>query len=144
MYNFTVVPTSLLEYLWPEVSKLLLPVINVSGNELSLDSVKTTVLNNKSTLIVVTKEDTMCGVTTLEVQTFDTGLKVLYIPIIGGSSIDEWGEQFFCMCKDLALQSGCSELRGMAARTGWLRKLKQHDLHWESCYEVIKYNLTGE
>jgi hypothetical protein len=144
MYNFTVIPTSLLEYVWFEVSQRLLPVVEVSSNELSIDSIKASILNGKSTLIIVTNGARLFGVATLEIQTFDTGLKTLYIPIIGGSLIDEWGEQFFCMCKDIAKQFGCTELRGMAARTGWVRKLKQHDLKWKSCYEVIKYDLTGE
>jgi hypothetical protein len=141
-FNFIVVPPLLVPTVWPSVVQYVTPVTYVSAGDLTDESVKSDLTAGVSIAIAVLSGTTVIGLCTLQVHTFNSGLKCLYVPIIGGERIDEWGEEFFCMCKDFAKQAGCTELRGCAARGGWLRKLKQHDLNWESCYEVIKYDLT--
>ena len=142
MIKFTVVPSTLIGPLWPQFEHYLAPVAEVSSGELTLESIKKNMEEEKCVVVAVLKDTKIIGVNTLEVHTFDSNLKTLYIPIISGEGIAERGMQFFDLCKDLAKQAGCTELRGLAARDGWMRKLKQHDLHWEKCYEVIRYDLT--
>lgn len=144
MINFVVVPPALIPIIWPQLEGYLQPVADVSSGDLTIESIQSDMTSGICITVVVVYKDKIIGVNTLQVHTFNSGLKCLYVPIIGGECIDTWGEEFFCMCKDFAKQTGCTELRGMAARTGWLRKLKQHDLHWQSCYDVIRYDLTGE
>ena len=144
MIIFSVVPSALIPIIWSQIEGYLVPVADVSSGDLTIESIQRDMKDGTCIAIVVIDNDKIIGINTLQVHTFNSGLKCLYVPIIGGERIDEWGEEFFCMCKDFAKQSGCTELRGMAARTGWLRKLKHHDLHWQSCYDVIRYDLTGE
>lgn len=141
MIKFTIVPSALIEPLWPQLEKYLIPVAEVSSGELTVESIKRSMVQEKCIVVAVTTNGRIIGVNTLEVIEYDSGLKTLYIPIIGGENIAEWGLQFFDLCKELAKQSGCTELRGLAARDGWMRKLKQHGLNWERCYEVIKYEV---
>lgn len=138
---FSVVPPTLITVLWPQFVQYLAPVADVSSGELTLETIKDAMVKGKNIVIVVIDDDKIIGVNTVEVFTYDTGLKCLYVPIIGGERIDEWGEEFFCMCKEFALQNGCTEIRGYAARGGWIRKLASHNLDWHKCYEVISYSL---
>jgi hypothetical protein len=144
MITFSIVPPALIPVIWEKIQPYLKPVADVSSGDLTEESIFKDMRNGENVVVVIIDDYRIIGVNTLQVHTFNSGLKCLYIPIIGGERIDEWGEEFFCMCKEIAKQNGCTELRGMAARGGWLRKLKQHDLHWQSCYEVIKYDLTGD
>lgn len=124
---------------WAQFEHFIQKVVNVSSGELSMDSVHESMVQGKCVVIIVIKGKEIIGVNTIEIFTFNSGLKALYVPIIGGKEIDKWGVDFFCMCKDYAKQVGCTEIRGLAARAGWLRKLAQHDLNWKKCYEVISY-----
>ena len=144
MISFSVVPPAIVSVIWDKIQPYLKPVAEVSSGDLTEESIYNDMVNGINITIIVMDAGKIIGVNTVQVHTFNSGLKCLYVPIIGGERIDEWGEEFFCMCKKFAKEQGCTELRGMAARGGWLRKLKQHDLHWHSCYEVIKYDLTEE
>lgn len=144
MIAFSIVPQQIIPVIWEKVQPYLKAVADVSSGDLTIDSIFADMCEGKSIVVIAIDGYRIIGINTLQVHTFDSGLKCLYIPIIGGERIDEWGEEFFCMCKEFAKQNGCTELRGMAARGGWLRKLKQHDLNWQPCYEVIRYDLSGE
>jgi hypothetical protein len=144
MISFAVVPPAIIPVIWDKIQPYLKPVAEVSSGDLTEESIYNDMVNGINITIIVMDACKIIGVNTVQVHTFNSGLKCLYVPIIGGERIDEWGEEFFCMCKKFAKEQGCTELRGMAARGGWLRKLKQHDLHWQSCYDVIRYDLSEE
>jgi hypothetical protein len=142
MVNFCVIQSTLVPVLWDKFSKYLEPVVDVSCGELTLDTIKLHMQNNMCTTILVVEGTEILGVCTTELHTFDSGLKALYVPIIGGMRIDDWGLDFFKSCEELARTIGCTEIRGQACRQGWLRKLAQHNLNWKRCYEVISYELN--
>ncbi len=141
MYNFCVVPPIMIPVIWPQVEHFIQKVVNVSSGELSMESAYESMTQGKCVTIAIIKGNEIVGINTVEIFTFNSGLKALYVPIIGGKEIDKWGIEFFNLCKDYAKQVGCTELRGLAARAGWMRKLASHDLKWKKCYEVIKYEL---
>lgn len=141
MCTFSVVPPAMIPVIWSDIVWYLEKVVRVSSGELSLDSVYQSMIEGKCVTIIVIDGQQIIGINTVEIFTFNSGLKALYIPIIGGERIDEWGVEFFNICKDYAKQVGCTELRGLAARAGWMRKLASKDLKWKKCYEVIKYEL---
>ena len=142
MINFYAIPPLLIPVLWDKFSDYLKPVVEVSSDELTLESIKQHMKDNKCSTILVLEDDKILGVCTTEVHAFDSGLKALYVPIIGGIRIDEWGIDFFKLCEEFARTIGCTEIRGHACRQGWLRKLARHNLNWKRCYEVISYELT--
>lgn len=138
----TVVPAVLVTFIWPHIEAYISDVVDVSSGELSMDGVKNNMLKGGCTTVLIVDDDSIIGVCTLEEHIFDSGLKALYIPIIGGERIDEWGVSFFESCIDVGKNLGCTELRGLAARTGWMRKLKKYNYDMKPCYEVLKYELN--
>jgi len=76
------------------------------------------------------------------INQLDSGMKALYFPVISGTKMDLWMDDFMVFAKDLAEKMGCDELRGMAIRPGWIRALKHHD--WEEHYVVLKCKLNNE
>ena len=53
--------------------------------------------------------------------------------------LDEWAEDFMVILKAAAKGYGCSELRGMAVRKGWMTKLKP--LGWEEMFTTVRCTL---
>lgn len=142
MYNITIVPITLIEVLWPIMAPHLTKVIELAAGDISEESIKNRALSNNGLIIVVSKGEAIVSVTTAEVVTYDSGLRSLLIPVLGGAGLEDWGPQWFLFMQALAKDLGCSELRGLAARDGWLRKLKAYD--WKESHTVITFQLNKE
>lgn len=67
---------------------------------------------------------------------------MLYIPITAGSDLDEWMDEFLEIAAAVARDYECVELRGLAARQGWLKKLKPYG--WEEVFTTIRYRIGEE
>lgn len=50
--------------------------------------------------------------------------------------MNEWMDRFLDIVKAIAKDFNCTELRGIAARKGWMRKLKP--LGWSEVSTIIK------
>jgi hypothetical protein len=48
-----------------------------------------------------------------------------------------WKDDFLKLAEALGKDYACSELRGMAARKGWLPKLKPYG--WEEVFTTVRY-----
>lgn len=117
------VPVTLVEVLWAQMEPHLQRVVDVAHDEVTLESVKNRLLRADSVAVVVCLEEDIVAVNLLEIRTFDSGVKAMYIPVVGGNYMDEWADQFLEIAKAIAKDFGCRELRGLAARKGWLRYL---------------------
>jgi len=121
--------------IWSRVEKLLQKVADVSHGELTLDIIRAELMSGKCLLVTVSRGSDIVAVNTLEIHTFKTGIKALYIPITGGDELDEWLGEFLEKVKSIARDYGCTEIRGKAVRNGWIRKLKPYG--WEPVHTVI-------
>lgn len=144
-YNFVIVPPGLYEYMQYDVEPLLQEVVDIAPLELSIDSIKNNVLSGNVLLIAVMKKDVIVAVLTLEIRTFDTGHKVLVVPITAGSDMVNredggWGLAFNQLIIQYAKDNGCVEIRGIAARRGWMRRLEP--LGWKEVHTTIAYEVT--
>lgn len=128
-YVLACVPVTLVNVLWRIVEPFIKLVVDVANNEITADSIKQRCLKGDAMLVCVCKEDQVIAVNLLEVRVFETGLKALYIPVVGGTEMDHWCEQFLQLANAIAKDLNCTELRGLAARHGWVKKLKP--LGWE-------------
>jgi hypothetical protein len=127
---------------WEELLPHLERVIKVSNDEFTTESIKARAVSGNSVMIVIIDKDNKIeAVTTAEVVTYDSGLRSLLVPIIGGSHFFEWAPDWFEIVKALAVQLNCSELRGFAVRDGWMRILKSRGWHENHC--VITYQLEA-
>jgi len=132
----------MLDSLWPQLMVHLERVIKVSNGEFTEETLYNRAMSGGSVIVTVNMGSDIIAVTTIEIVTYDSGLKSLLIPIFGGDKMFSWGEDFIVFLKMLAKQFNCTELRGMAVRDGWMRALKSKG--WIETYSVIKLPLDDE
>lgn len=130
------VPITLLDHVWDKCIPHLEKVIKKSPTELSLKTIRESLEKGSQMLFTISDGPEVVAVNIVEKVDFPTGLSVLSIPITGGTRMDEWLERFLKIASALAEDMGCTELRGMAVRKGWLRKLEGYG--WEPVFTVIR------
>ena len=137
-FIFAAIPPYLIDYVWKDAAPILQRVVDCSHGELTLDAIKRKSKSGETLLVLILKGDEVVAVNTADIVEFDSGLRVMYIPITGGDYIDEWLFDSLEVGKALARDHNCTELRGLSVRKGWLRKLPPG---WESITDVIKFDL---
>jgi hypothetical protein len=142
-HSIEILHPAFIDLYWEEMLPHIDKVVEVSNYEFTADSIRLRALNLNSVMVVVRNLDKkIVAVTTAEVVTYDSGLRSLLLPIIGGDGLYEWGDEWFRMMKHLAKYLNCTELRGLAARDGWLKLLKSRG--WNENHTVITYQLNQE
>lgn len=136
-YQFTIVPIPLISHIWDKVLPLIEDVVDKAPDDLNADNCLDSLLSFNSILVTVTKGNELIAVNTLRIQELESGTKALYIPITSGTELEGWMPKFLEFAEGLGKEYGCSELRGLAARKGWQRKLKPHG--WEEVFTTIRY-----
>ena len=137
-FTFAVIPPYLIDYLWSDIEPILQRVVDCSHGELTCDAVKAKCKAGHTLMVCILKDTEMVAINTADIVEFDSGLRVMYIPITGGDYIDDWLFDSLEVGKALARDHNCTELRGLSVRKGWLRKLPTG---WEKITDVIKYDL---
>jgi len=127
-YKLTLVTNTLIPLIWDKLEPLIQRVVEVSDGDISTDTVKRSLLSLRSVVVIITVEDRIVALFTLEVRTMDTGKRVLYSPIIAGDDMSEWLEHYIRYVKEFARQENCPQIRGVASRKGWIRLLKKRGL----------------
>lgn len=140
-YVIAAVPATMINVIWKDVAPHLQRVVEVANDEITLESVKERLLSADALLVCICRLDEIVACNVVEVRTFDSGIKALYIPIVGGDEMDNWYKQFLEVCKALAKDLGCRELRGIAARKGWIRKLAPEG--WTEVCTNVRYMLEN-
>jgi hypothetical protein len=98
--------------------------IDLSCGDVTEDSIRQRAMAGDTLIIIVSNGADIVSVSTIEVYTYDSGKKSMLIPMVGGEGIREWGQEWIDFISQIARDVGCDELRGMAARDGWLGLLK--------------------
>jgi len=140
--NISLIPTDLIDVVWPQCLPILEVVAKGNPTDVNLDKLKEYLLEGSNSLIVVSEGVEIIAVISCVINHLDSGMKALYFPVISGTKMELWMDDFMVFAKDLAGKMGCDELRGMAVRPGWIRALKHHD--WEEHYVVLKCKLNNE
>lgn len=141
-YNISAVPATLIDVVWPNIVDMVREVVKRAHGEITEESVYNKLLSGNTLLITISDGPDIIAINTVEVRTFETGLKALYIPITSGSHLDDWMPDFLEAAKGIARDFGCTELRGIAVRPGWLKKLKKEG--WEPVHTVIKCDVGAD
>jgi len=131
------IPVTLVDFVFPKAAPHLERVIARAPRDINLESIKKKLLEGKTMLVAVLDEDQVVAVNILEVSEYETGHRVMYIPITGGDRMDEWLDRFMAIAHAIAIDHKCDELRGMACRKGWLRALNKAGHEWYHVHEVI-------
>jgi len=143
-YTIAAVPPELVEFMWPKVLPHLDRVIEKAPHDITRESVKMRMLAGDTLLVIISDGDEIIAINTLEVRVMDSGVRALYAPIIGGGDLYEWMAQFMDVAMAIGRDFKCTEMRGLAARKGWLSRLQQCDSGWENVHMVVRYPIKDE
>ena len=132
------VPATMIDLVWDRVEPLI-RMVEEKSDDVCSDVVKSNLKNGDQLLVTISCGAKILAINVLDVRTMDTGVKVLYIPITAGSDMEDWLERFLEIATAIAKDYGCTELRGLAVRNGWIRKLKPYG--WEELFTTIRYKI---
>ena len=135
-YQIAAIPVTLVEVLWDRLLPHIQRVVDIAPDELTVEKIKERSLTADIVLTTISKGSNIIGVITLEIRTFDTGIRALYLPVIGGNEMFDWMDQYLDVAHAIAKDFNCQQIRGLAARKGWMRVLK--DKGFEEVYTAVK------
>ena len=141
-YTISAIPCTLVELLWPQLEPHIQRATDLVPFETYTAAIKERLLSADTMALTVSIGTDIIAVITLEVREFDTGNKALFMPIVGGNEMFEWFDQCMSVIEAIAKDMGCQELRGLAARSGWMRVLK--DKGWSEVYVTVRRPLSGD
>ena len=136
------IPTALLPVFWDKIEVLLAPAIRRSNGEVTTESAKRRALAGETTIFVIISEAQIICAYTLEILTYESGLRALAMPLVGGAGMLKIPTEMMASLEGVAKRCGCSEIRGMSARAGWTRTLEP--LGWTLGHTVVNYKLKEE
>jgi hypothetical protein len=116
----SLVPIEGLFLIWKEITPFLEGVVEVSHGDLTINCIRNKLLRGDSQLLVVTDGTKILCATTVNVETYGSGKRVLLAPVIGGEGIEIWGDLLIETVRDIAKKRLCDEIRGLG-REGWKR-----------------------
>ena len=127
--------------LLPQAEPLIQVVLDRIPPETNMQLIKRDLYKGKLQMIVAVEDDVLYGLALLNIVSYPTGYKLLDIPVVSGTRMEDWLVTGFGMIKDLARQNNCKETRGYSLRKGWFRKLNSDQLDFTSLYEVVSHKL---
>lgn len=133
------VPAPMIELIWDKVEPLIDMVKEKSPDDVSIEAVKEQLMLGNVLLVTISRGADVIAVNVLEVRDLDTGLKAMYIPITAGTEMENWMEPFLELATNIGKDFNCIELRGIAVRKGWLRKLEPYG--WEELFTTIRVKI---
>lgn len=128
-------PVTMIDVVWPKVLPHLLRPIDRSHGDCTVFETKKKLLSGNHLLILVSEGEKIIAAGTVEIRILDTGMKNLFINLLGGDRIDEWMDRFLEVTKAIARDYGCAELRCVSARKGWIKKLQPSG--WKELYSIL-------
>jgi hypothetical protein len=142
--NYIIAPVGIpfIEYLWDKIEPILQRAVEKGNNEITCDSVKQRALQGDCLICSILKDNEIIAIATTEVRTFDSGHQALYIPIMAGNELEQWGHQFFDYACLIAKEFNITELRA-TGRKGWQKKLNGAGLPFEEITTVISCKIGG-
>jgi len=135
-YTITIVHGSMVEYLWEQIEPMVDKVTEKAPEDIVASKVKEKLLSGEDVLMTIMDGMTVVGAVTLTVRTLDSGTKALYMPFVCGTDLENWIAQGFKIVIAVAKQYGCTELRGVSARKGWMRYMQ--DYGWEEVFTTVR------
>jgi hypothetical protein len=134
-YKIAALPQTLIEPMWETVKPHLERVIELVADETTIEHIFDKALSGEVLIIVICKGVDIIAAMTADIRSYDTGLKALHIPQLGGDDFFEWRDQLDSVLFAIAKDFNCSQLR-IVGRRGWVKALK--DLGWEEQYVILK------
>ena len=113
-----------LPHIWDRVAEHLGPACEASHGQETLGTARQSLIKGTDGLFVVLDGDEIIGAVTYHVLDFDTGLRLLDIPLAGGVNMDSQMGAVVGMFHQLKSAFMCDRVR-ITGRKGWIRYMKQ-------------------
>lgn len=126
------VPDSEIDFVWPFVSVLLAPAVELDTGRHALDDVKRD-LTERNRQLWAAILDGKCVAVLVTGITQYPGRKVCQAQYCGGSRLDDWLPEILETVERWAGQIGCSALE-VVGRRGWVRKFAPYGFSHERVY----------
>lgn len=137
-FTIGIVPSTMIDIIWDKVKPHLEKVVEKS-NDFTIESTYDRLVRNDSLLLTVSRGADIIAVNTVHVETLSSGVKTLYIGLVGGDELDIWSERMLKFIEAIAKDYGCTELRGMVVRKGWLKKMQPYG--WSEAFTTVRYKI---
>lgn len=141
-YAISVVHATMIPVIWDEVLPIIMRVVEKAPDDIDPPTVLKELMANNQALMTISDGSTIVGAVTIVYRVLDSGVKTLYLPIVAGDDLDGWMDDGFNIIIAIAKNLGCTELRGLSARKGWMRKLQQYG--WEECFTTVRCAINME
>ena len=133
--DIAIVPIPLVDVIYPLCETYINDVIERAENDISNEVIKSQLKRGETLMVVICEEGDVIAVNIMEPREFETGHRVMLIPITAGIRMSEWLDDFLELAHQIAKGEGCQELRGISCRKGWTRALR--DYGWYDIHTVI-------
>ena len=140
--TITVVPPLVVDLIWDKIKPYLKRVVDVAHNEATVDGLHDRMLDGQYIVVTIAYKGDVTGVALLEVITYDTGLRALFVSFGSGDGLANWLDELLFLARAIARDLNCTELRAVGARKGWLRKLEQlKQTGWSEIQRTVKFDV---
>ena len=131
------VKPDLVPLIWPAVAPQIEKAVNYSNGELTQESLTQDVMNGNLILLTVNIDSKITASALIHKKTFESGLSVLNVPVIGGEDMHLWGKKLLTTLEQIAKEEGCKQVYG-SGRPGWKRVMEKEG------YKVIHTIMSRE
>jgi len=139
-YNIAAVPYYLIDFTWPHVKLIVESIIAKAHGEMNIDTVKAKLKSDSALLVICLDEAIVKGLAILQVEIFDTGLRVLNLSMAGGD-VDIFTGEYDSTLLEIAKNLKCDEIRAIGARVGWDRFLNKKETNWKKISTTLTYKV---
>jgi hypothetical protein len=137
-YKIAAIPQTLVEPIWDKILPHIKRVVDIFDDETTVEHVKNKAIAGDLLILAICRGANIVAVLTLDIRELDTGIRALYMPMLGGDEFFDWYEQTFEVVKAIARDFKCTQIRA-AGRRGWIRAVKP--IGWKEQYTIIKYDM---
>lgn len=125
--SISAIPVDLLHAVWDRVAPILQRACDVSHGDITLTSTRNRLVAGSLQLYTISRGQQIVAVFCTDVQTAESGLRSLRVPIIAGDDLEEWIDDAIEAWRRLGKELMCDVVRGIG-RPGWERKLRSRGL----------------
>lgn len=112
----------MIDLVWVKMRPHIVKAIDEAHGDLDEGKVLDRLREGHEVALIACDGQSIVTVCIVSVKELDSGRRVLFIPSLGGSRIEEWFEDGLALLKQMAQQYGCDGIRA-CGRPGWIKKI---------------------
>ena len=142
LHTPAIIPPYLIDLVWPTVSDIIGTIIRKAHGEMTLDTVKAKLKEDRALMVLLLDNDIVKGLGIFQTEVYDSGKKVLVLSMAAGDMEFFTGE-YDNVFLDLAKNLQCDEIRAIGARLGWEKALEKSSTKWKKLSTTLIYKVEN-